>query len=520
MKLVTSSQMRELDRRAISRHKIPSLKLMEKAGEAVANAAMKFAAKRKGPVVIIAGRGNNGGDGLVCARHLIERGHDVIVILLAQSTELSPDARANWEFLAPLTTHIITVTDIPELNANRPSILQASVIVDAVMGTGLANNVQGLAAAAIELVNSVTIPKLAVDVPSGLSADTGKTLGVAVRADATVTFGLPKLGLFIGDGPKYAGEVEVADIGIPKEESELVDSKFSLIDPAMFSAHFGKRDSKSHKGTYGHVAVFAGSLGHLGAGYLACMAALRAGCGLVTYCLPEKAFVRFDARYPEIMCDIIPDGGSAHFHPAGVQKALDVAKEKSVVAIGPAIGTDSKTREFLNQFVSKLQKPVVIDADGLNVIELASLKGRNFTTILTPHPGEMARLMNTTTEKIQSDRLEAATSFASTHGVHLILKGHGTIVARPDGSAAINPTGNAGMASAGMGDALTGIVASFLAQGMEPWVACAAAVYIHGIAGDMAAAEHGERALITSDVIKNLGRAMKEIEAESRKQEA
>jgi NAD(P)H-hydrate epimerase len=352
-----------------------------------------------------------------------------------------------------------------------------------------------------------------VDIPSGLAADTGLPLGQAVCATATVTFCLPKRGLFVGEGLKYAGQVDVVDIGIPQEEMEKVKVPLSVIDPQMFVRKLPKRRPNAHKGTFGHVVIFAGSRGHLGAGYLACLAALRAGCGVATYCIPEKAFVRFDARYPEVMCDPIPDAGSASFHPSGLDQALAIARGKSAVAIGPAIGASPATREFVNGLVKRIDVPLVIDADGLNVLDLASIRRRRSFTILTPHPGEMSRLMSATSSAVQADRLGFASKLAQASGAIVILKGQGTVVAAPDGTAFINPTGNAGMATAGMGDALTGMVASFLAQGMDPRDASVAAVYIHGLAGDMAAAEHTERALITSDVIRCLGKAIKEIEA-------
>ena len=279
----------------------------------------------------------------------------------------------------------------------------------------------------------------------------------------------------------------------------------------MFVNKFPKRRPNAHKGTFGHVVVFAGSRGHLGAGYLACLAALRAGCGVTTYCIPEKAFVRFDARYPEVMCDPIPDAGTANFHPSGINEAINIARGKSAVAIGPAIGANQNTRGFVNEVVKKIDVPLVIDADGLNVLDLASIRRRT-NIILTPHPGEMARLTDLTTGAVQADRVGMASKLSAASGAAVILKGQGTVVAFPDGSASINPIGNAGMATAGMGDALTGVVASFLAQGMDMRSACIAAVYIHGLAGDMAAAELSERALITSDVIRCLGRAIKEVE--------
>ena len=507
MKLVTSRQMRELDTAAIRRGNIPSLNLMERAGFGLAKIVINRSFAKDGRIVVVAGKGNNGGDGLVAARYLIQNGFDVTILLLSASSELSPDSRVNFEQLAPLTTRIISITDLAGFNSHLPELLRASCIVDAIFGTGLEKNVSGLLLAVISAINSLKVPIIAADIPSGLCADTGKPLGKAVHATITATFGLPKIGLYVGEGPGFAGKVEIVDIGIPDGEVDRVDSTLELIEPASFAPHFGKRKTLSHKGTYGHVVVFAGSLGHLGAGYLSCLAALRSGCGLVTYCLPEKAFSRFDARYPEIMCDAIPDEGTARFHPSGLANALSIAQEKNVVAIGPAIGTEKATKEFVNEFVKKLRKPLVIDADGLNVLDLPSVRGRGFATILTPHPGEMARLCGATVSEIQADRIEFATRLAKDNGATVILKGASTVVAMPEGRACINSTGNAGMASAGMGDALTGIVASFIAQGMDIKAACAAGVYFHGLAGDLAVAEHGERAVITSDVIKKLGEA-------------
>lgn len=504
--------MRNLDKAAIEKCGIASLDLMERAGSALADAVRVRISKKSGPVVIVAGKGNNGGDGLVAARHLISDGHDVSVVILAGPSDLSPDAMANFLQLAPLTTHIYSVTNEAELSSVAPIIANASCIVDAIFGTGLASKVTGLPAAAIDLVNALGSYVIAADVPSGLSSDDGTVQGAAVRARRTVTFGLPKIGLFLRDGQNYAGEVTVADIGFPEAEVRKISSPFEMIEPSMFRKHFGARAADSHKGNFGHVVVFAGSRGHLGAGYLACMAALRSGCGLVTYCLPEKAFAKFDARYAEIMCDVIPDDGTAHFHPSGLAQAQAIADGKSAAVIGPAVGTEADTKKFVNAFVKDARVPLIIDADGLNVLDVAALKGRRAETVLTPHPGEMARLIGRGAGDVQSDRVRVALDFAKASGAIMILKGRGTVVATPSGRAAINPSGNAGMATAGMGDALSGILASFIGQGMPADDAAMAAVYIHGKAGNIAAEEHGERALITSDVIRRIGDAMREIE--------
>ncbi len=511
MKLVTAQQMRELDRAAIETHGVPSLELMERAGAGVAEAVARRCGPGEGTICIVAGRGNNGGDGLVAARHLIAAGHDVTTLLLASPAMLTPDARTNWERLAPMTTHVIVADGVGLLASQRPQIAMAAVVVDAVLGTGLDRPVEGLAVAAIEAITSARGAVVAVDIPSGLSADSGAVLGRAVRARETITFGLPKRGCFLGEGPAYAGRVQVIDIGIPPEAVHAVKSDLELIDGAEVAATLPARARDAHKGTHGHVAIFAGSRGHLGAGYLASLAALRAGCGLATYALPERAFAKFDARYPEIMCDPLPDAGTAAFHPEGVPPARELAKRATAVGIGPAVGTAPETAAFVNAIVRECERPIVVDADGLNVLEPDAVRARRAPTLLTPHPGEAGRLLGIETAVVQADRLGGARRLAREMRAIALLKGAGTIVAHPDGRAAINPTGSAGMATAGMGDALTGIAASLLAQGMEPWNAACAAVFLHGRAGEIAAEEHTERALITTDLIRAIGRAFREI---------
>jgi NAD(P)H-hydrate epimerase len=512
MKIVTSEQMRALDRKAIEGHGIPSLVLMERAGEGLARLVRPFV-REDGNVLVVAGRGNNGGDGLVAARLLAGSGIQVQTVMLDAENDLSADARINLQKLGSSSVSIKQVADEAELEALRHVFLGASVIVDALFGTGLARAVGGLPKMIIELMNASDAHVISADIPSGLSSDDGSVQGLAVRAAATATFGLPKCGLFVGRGPEYAGRVEVMDIGIPAAEIAKIVSALNLTEPSDFAGTLRERKLLSHKGSYGHVVVFAGARGHLGAGYLTSLAALRAGCGLVTYCLPAAAFEKFDARYPEIMCEAIPDGGKAAFIDAGLESALQILEGKSAFAIGPAVGQDAGTRAFTNHLLSRARLPAVIDADGLNVLDLDAIKERNAATILTPHPGEMARLMGRTVNEIESDRVGIALACAARTGAIVVLKGYRTVIADPDGRAFINPTGNPGMASAGMGDTLTGFIASLLAQGRPPLEAAQASVYVHGLAGDIAAREIGDFALIASDVAARFGRALEECRA-------
>ncbi len=517
MKLVTAQQMRELDRAAIETHGIPSLSLMERAGAAVADAAAIYAARRKGSVAVVCGRGNNGGDGLVAARLLIQRGFDVAVFLLSRASELSPDARASWERLVPLTAHIYELSHPDEIRLHHPVLAGASVIIDALLGTGLERTVEGPLAQLIEYLNVLKRPIVAVDMPSGLSADTGVPLGVAVRATTTVTLGLPKVGLFTGSAADYAGEIVVADIGIPPEEVERLAVQLHVTDGATVRSLMAPRERASHKGTYGHVAVVAGSGGKLGAGYLACMAAFRVGAGLVTYYLPDKAFEKFDARYPEIMCVALPDRGRGHFHADGLKQLLASLERTSVVAMGPAMGTHPETRAFVQGVIASSSLPLVVDADGINNLDTALVARRAAPTVLTPHPGEFGRLTGIAADRIQRERLALARDYAVDHRVTLVLKGYHTVVAMPSGIAYINTTGGPAMASAGMGDVLTGAIAGFIAQGIDVGLAAVAGTYLHGLAGDQAAREIGDRGIVASDVIRRLPGAIRAVTEEERR---
>lgn len=502
MKLLTAEQMRRVDRTAIDEFGIHSLSLMERAGTALAESVAHRFAPARGGIAVLVGRGNNGGDGLVAARVLIERGYEVFVFLTCHSVDLSPDARANWERLAQLTPTFFQINEASDLGAHSLSFARCSCVIDALFGTGLTSSVKSPYAEMIEFINAMKIPVCAADIPSGLSADTGMPLGNAIRARWTVTFGLPKIGLYTGQASECAGEVEIADIGIPDEAVNKIRTTSHLIEPSLFMDQFAPRGAKSHKGDFGHVVVFAGSGGKLGAGYLAAMGALRSGAGLVTYALPEKAFAKFDARFPEIMAVALPDRDRGHFHVDGINAALDLIKDRTVVALGPAIGTHDETRAFVIELVKRTRLPMVIDADALTLLSqnLQVLDHRQAPTILTPHPGEMARLASFS--KKEEDRLPAALKFATTHKVHLVLKGFRTVVATPEGEAYINPSGNPAMASAGMGDALTGMISGFVAQGMGATTAATAGVYLHGLAGDIAAKHFGDRGVVASDVIK------------------
>lgn len=508
MKLVSSQQMRALDAAAIQRHGISSLTLMEAAGEGLARAALRLTPESAGPAVVICGPGNNGGDGLVAARLLAKQGRAVRCLLLASLEHCSADAKENARRLSEAGIAIEELVDERALLDRAPLLGSAGVIIDAIFGTGLTRAVEGINRKAIELINAAGVPVVAADIPSGLCADTGAVLGIAVNAAATCTFGLPKAGLVLGEGGAYAGRVEVIAIGIPADEIAAIQTDLEWIDPAMVAPLIPRRAAESHKGSFGHLVIFAGSTGHLGAGYLASLAALRAGCGLCTYALPAAAFETFDARYPEVMAEPIADGGAGFFTEEGLAAALALVAGKQAIAIGPAVGTQPGVADVVNRLLAACALPAVIDADGLNVLDLDRLSRRSAPAVLTPHPQEMSRLLRITTPEVQGDRIKAARTLARRSHAVAVLKGHNTVIADAGGFTAISPTGNPGMATAGMGDALTGIIASLLAQGLCARDAAIAGVYLHGLAGDIAAEEHGEASLIATDVITRLGKAI------------
>lgn len=506
MELVTAAQMQGLDRLAIDQFKIPSLQLMEQAGKNVAEIVRENLTSKNGAVAIVVGKGNNAGDGLVVARYLKEWGIDVVLFVMAEVSELSADAAANWRQLEKDPPHIISFTTEDNIRKNAVHLRESALIVDAIFGTGLNAELTGKYRLAIEAINKSVKPVVAIDVPSGISADSGHVLGAAVRARVTVTFQLPKLGLVISPGSEYTGRLRVVDIGIPKAAISSVKTPYHLSSPDLFRNCFASRDPNSHKGSFGHVLVVAGSSGKMGAGLLTSRGVLRCGAGLVTYALPQAAFDKYDSRFPEIMVEGIADGGRGYFDKQSAAGIAETLAQKSVVAIGPGIGTNPETKQVVLEIISKTKVPLIIDADGLNNIagELNILGRRQAPTILTPHPGEMSHLTGATTKDVQERRLELALKLAKSANSYVVLKGHRSLVATPDGQVFINPTGNPGMATAGMGDVLTGVIAGFIAQGIPVDIAVVAAVYIHGMAGDMAAEAAGEIGLLASDVIEQL----------------
>ena len=521
MKIVTSDEMRAIDRGTSERFGVPSLTLMENAGSAVAEFAIASypSAKTFG---VICGKGNNGGDGLVAARKLQQAGREVRLLLLADPTELHGDAAANFARLRKGPNSREAAPDRPNggtlaiFNAwGEPAfreIFSCEVLIDAVLGSGFHPPVMGVYAEAIGKINAATAPVIAVDVPSGAASDVlGDQTGAVARADAIVTFTAPRPAHVFGNFG--VGPTVIANIGTPGEaiKSSL---NLSVITPQDIAALLAPRPRDSNKGMYGHVLVAGGSLGKSGAAAMAGFSALRSGAGLVTVATPQFALETVAAYRPELMTEPLTETDVGSIAKEALEKFNRLAENKTVLAIGPGISRHPSTAEFVRAIVTKTQTPIVLDADGLNAFEghTDKLNGHDRTLVLTPHPGEMARLTGLDTAAIQRDRINAARSFARDHQLILVLKGDRTIVASPEGEAWVNTTGNPGMATGGTGDILTGIVAGMLAQKPDhAFLAVLAAVYLHGLAGDVAEESTGEQSLVATDLITALPEAFRRI---------
>ncbi|HEX2930901.1 MAG TPA: NAD(P)H-hydrate dehydratase [Candidatus Binatia bacterium] len=506
MIVVTADQMRALDRLTIEKYSTPSLTLMERAGEGIAQAILeRFGRNAKNGVLVVAGKGNNGGDGFVVARLLKKKRIPTEVALLARQNELSNDAGHNLRAYLKLKGKV-TEIGADGLGLLSQRISKNALIVDAILGTGLKNDVRGLFGEAITMINTAGLPVVAADIPSGLDTDRGIALGATIQAEMTVALGFPKLGEVIHPGLDYVGELVVADIGIDPSAVAEVAPNIELLHREMIRWLVPKREADSHKGTYGHVLVMAGSRGKTGAAILACRAAMRTGAGLVTLAAPRSLNNIFAGALVEVMTEPLRDNSTEELSPLSDDDWRRLLERKNVLLFGPGIGVNQTTQNTLRWLLRNLAIPWVIDADGLNnlALEINRLRQAKTPPILTPHPGEMARLMGKNSSDVNADRVGIARSFAVENHCHLVLKGARTVIATADGKIFINPTGNPGMASGGMGDVLAGILAALLGQGLSAEDAMKLGVYLHGFVGDRIATDQGEIGLIASDIIDGL----------------
>jgi ADP-dependent NAD(P)H-hydrate dehydratase / NAD(P)H-hydrate epimerase len=513
MKIVTAAEMRAIDQASSERYGVPSLTLMENAGSAVADhvVAQYPEASR---IVVFCGKGNNGGDGFVAARRLHEKGKSVQVILLADPAELKGDAAAMYGKLPVAAT---MVRSSEELKSERVrAALSGDLYLDAILGTGFKPPVTGLYADAIETMNASQAPVVAVDIPSGADADAmspqhAAQQGIIARADSIITFTAPRPAHVFSS--LTSGPTCVAEIGSPQEA--IVSSlQLNVITPRDFAPLIGPRAADSNKGLYGHVLVIGGSLGKAGAAAMAGMAVLRAGGGLSTVATPKSMLATVAGYHPEVMTEALAETMAGTISSEAAERIEDLAKGKTVLAIGPGISRDADTASLVRRLVAKVQAPVVLDADGLNAFEGhgSELSGSGKVLVITPHPGEMARLTGLSIADVQKDRLGVARKFAREHDLIVVLKGNRTLVVQPDGEAWVNTTGNPGMSTGGTGDILTGMTAAMLAQAHaknlnDALLAVCAAVHLHGLAGDVMRDRVGEHSMVATDLLQGLPEA-------------
>jgi NAD(P)H-hydrate epimerase len=488
---------------------------MENAGRSCSRCFTdKFAAHFPGPVMVVAGKGNNGGDGYVMARVLAESGWQVTTLVLGQKEVIAGDARVMLDILSQLGLSIRYIDDV---SAMQNSFVETppALIIDAIFGTGLKSTVRGLQAAAIAEINRSTAPVFAVDIPSGVDGSSGRVCGVAVAADLTVTFDHAKIGHGSTPGATYVGDLKVVDIGIPQFGRQKFSSQVTLLDNATARALLPDRPATGHKGSFGHLLVVAGSPGKTGAAALAGNAAARSGCGLVTVATATAVHDIIEVKLTEPMsCPLADQDGLISV--SAYQQIEQLLIDRQALAIGPGLGQSEQLVQLLKSLLTTVTTPMVIDADGLNLLtgQLELLADRNVKgLVLTPHPGEMSRLTGFTVAEIEANRFEVAQNFAAKYGVVLLLKGARTVIAAPDGRVTINSTGNDGLASGGSGDVLTGLIGGLLAQGLDGFAAASLGAWLHGRAAELVAADQGTAGMVATDLLGRLPLARHELQS-------
>ena len=521
MRVVTAEEMRQIDKQTIEEIGVPGILLMEAAATAVFRSIQRNFPECR-DVGVIVGKGNNGGDGLALARQLSHAGYSVRIILVSKSEHFTGDALTNLQVVRRLGLSIVEIPSESELQTLSAEIVSCDLIVDAIFGTGLRGGLEGYIKDVIDCLNSANCPVVAIDLPSGLNADTGAVEGGCICADRTVTLGLPKRGTLLYPGAQRVGALEIADIGFPRSVVESQGICVNRTQPCQAAGWIPCRPNYSHKGTYGRVFVLAGSTGMTGAAVLASQAALRTGAGLVTLGIPKSLNPIVESKLSEVMTTPLPETTDGSLALSAKPQILEfIERTTAVLAIGPGLSRHPETENLIQSLVHELNCPTVIDADGLNA--LASGKtdrhpsGSNANnllaslpplTVLTPHPGEMARLTGLSVADIEQDRIGVAQRFSLKHGVTIILKGVPTVIALDTGEVWINSTGNPGMAGGGMGDVLTGLIAGLVAQGLQVSEAGVLGVYLHGLAGDISAGSTGMHGLIAGDVLDAIPEAI------------
>ncbi|RLB38309.1 MAG: bifunctional ADP-dependent NAD(P)H-hydrate dehydratase/NAD(P)H-hydrate epimerase [Deltaproteobacteria bacterium] len=514
MRLVTASEMKEMDGMAIRDLGIPGAVLMENAGRAATRVFLEYFRPKAGArVLVVCGRGNNGGDGYVMARYLQGAGLRPSVVILCPEEKIEGDALTHLRVIRRLDFDIQIAPGPEPWLPVRKALESYDYVLDGILGTGLNSPVREYYAAVIDDLNASGRPITAIDIPSGLNAETGQVMGTAVRARLTVTFGFPKVGQVIYPGAALVGRLVRVDIGIPEAVSGRVPATRFLAGPQYFRDLLGEEREDTHKGHRGHLLVLAGSTGKTGAATLACLGALRAGAGLVTLGVPETLNPVLEGNLIEAMTVPLPDTGDGHLAARARDQVLELLEGKTALAVGPGLSTHPETVRLVREVVSACPLPMVIDADGLNALAEAPgiLEGLGAEAALTPHPGEMGRLTGTSAAQVQENRVGTAVDFANRTGCHLVLKGARTLIASPRGRIYVNPTGNPLLSSGGSGDVLTGLMGGFLARRAPTLEAALAAVYLHGLAADLLAERMGRAGVLASELLGVIPGLMKDL---------
>ncbi len=517
MKILTSQQMKSIDRRVIKDFGIPGIVLMENAGVQAAHFIIdsieEIASKN---ILILCGIGNNGGDGFVVARHLYNHGLCPEVKLIGEGTKVRGDALTNLKIAKKMNIPIEEIKTEAAWGKFRPHLLNFQCIIDALLGTGLQGAPKGIYKIIIEDINESLSEVVAIDIPSGLSGDTHRVPGAAVEADHTITFCCPKVPHIFPPAEDYIGNLEIADISIP-DQAVLEEKTFlNLVERELVYALLPQRRRDDHKGHFGHALVISGSRGKSGAASLVAKSALKAGAGLVTVAAPDTAQKILATHSTEMMTEPLPETKNGSISSKALPLLLGLAKDMNLISIGPGITREKQTASTIRNFIKKTKIPALIDADGLNAFEGFSkdLFGKKRQLIITPHPGEMSRLIGQSVKFVQDNRVEVCRNFAVTHHCYVVLKGYRTLISDPTGQVFVNPSGNPGLGTAGAGDVLTGIMTGFLMQGIDILHALILSVFLHGFAADIAASDLGEIPLMAGDVIDYLPDAIMELSDE------
>jgi len=514
MKVVTSQQIREIDRKAIEENNLSGLILMENAGSRIFQSLKNiYPDLRLKKIIIFAGSGNNGGDGFVVARHLYNYGVKVKVFLLAPFNKVIGEAGENLNTINKMGVELIEA-ETTKLEEIQRTIQNSDLIIDAILGTGLQGKVTGLKAKIIDLINIANKEVLAIDVPSGLDTDTGKIEGPCIKATHTITLALPKIGLLIFPGASYAGKVTVEDIGIPSYLLKNNKIKINITTKEIVKSLLPFRAAYSHKGSFGKVLILAGSVGMTGAAYLASEAAIRSGAGIVVLGIPRSLNQIMEVKLTEVMTLPLAETEKQSLGEEAEETISKLMKNYSVLGIGPGISRQAETQRLVRKIIEKSNIPLVVDADAIYALseDPAILKKTKTPLVITPHPGEIAKLINKDVDYILNNQLDITREIAQKYGIVVVLKGARTIIANKEGETYINVGDNSGMATGGSGDVLTGIICSLIAQSADNFSAAIAGVYIHSLAGNLARDIKGERGMIAGDILSQVPQAFLSLE--------